>query len=170
MNTYWKVGALAVALGLSFGAGHRWATVKRDRDDAAAALTAANETRSIEKQSQAGTDEARNDAQQSLSSHSADAAAAQSATDGLRREIDQLRARNASSDQRSQAASKAAGVLSDMYQSCDSERRALNVTLEGLEQLRAERSAISDYADRTAIAGEACAAQYNAVRNARTSH
>lgn len=121
---------------------------------------------------QSGVEEAQTDGQKAIAQQTVDLAAADAA-DGLRTQLAAARhelAERTAAAERGKAASKAAGVLSDLYQGCERERRTLGVALQGLDEWRTERRDLADYADRARIAGETCQASFNALRTSNATH
>lgn len=180
LKAFWKPAA-AIALaslvvygihhhgyssGLAVGRAELSAHLDDDKD---ATLAAERRARETEQQWQTDLERAGKNAQQSNASQAADLSAADSAT-GLRDQLaaasEQLKreaAQRAAVTKRGQAATKAAGVLSDLYEGCSRERRTLSVALQGLEQFRLERRDLADYADRARIAGQTCEASFDAL-------
>lgn len=169
LSRWWPAVAVAALLGVS----HWWAyqhgvTVtdgawsarweKRNTDDATAQAAAESAARAEEQALQQQAEKVQRDATQALETARTDAAGERAATERLRGELANLQTRlggtraNAPAGPSSTSATRAAMVLSDLYGSCQS-----------------RLGEVSSAFDRARIAGLACEASYDGLRQSQTS-
>jgi len=131
----------------------RWE--KRNTDDATAQVAAESTARAKEQALQQQAEKVQRDATQALETARTDAAGERAATERLRGELAKLQTRlrgtgaSASAGTSSASATRAAMVLSELYGSCQS-----------------RLGEVSSAFDRARIAGLACEASYEGLRNA----